>query len=348
MTGSSLLVERASAEWSAALAQVRHDVYHLPGYGTVDAGPGETPMAFVHREGDSVFLLPLVLRPIPDSTLRDARSPYGYPGPISNVAAGGADGAAFWQRAVEALVATLCSAGVISCFVRSNPLFDVPTDVLAAAGEVVTHGLTVAVDLTQTPEELWSATRSNHRRQINRARRDGVTVGVDDWSRLPEFVAIYHETMKRVGATDFYFFDDAYFSALRAELPDNVHLIVAEHEGVSLAGGLFFACDGITQYHLGATRDDALSRQPMKLVQADAMIWARERGDRAFHLGGGLGGTDDPLFHFKAGFSSWHLPFATWRVVTDPVAYARLTAERAPDVDVSDLVHFFPAYRESA
>lgn len=347
MTVSSLLVGAGSTAWDDALGRLRHDVYHLPGYGRVDAGPGEEPVAFVHREGDSVFLLPLVLRPIEDSTLRDARSPYGYPGPVSNVPAGHPDAEAFWHRAGLALTATLREAGVIACFVRLNPLLEVPTEALARTGEVVVHGNTVAVDLTQTPEELWSATRSNHRRQINRARRDGVTTSIDDWSRLPDFIAIYHETMKRVGATDFYFFDDAYFAALRTELPENVHLVVAEHEGEALAGGLFFACDGITQYHLGATRDDALARQPMKLVQSDAMAWARERGDRAFHLGGGLGGTDDPLFHFKAGFSSWHLPFGTWRVVTDPDSYARLCAERSPGVDPSALSSFFPAYRSS-
>jgi len=346
MTGSSLLVAHDAAEWSDALAQLRHDVYHLPAYSVVDAGPGERPVAFVHREGDSVLLLPLVVRPIEDSPLLDARSPYGYPGPVSNVAPDSPGGVDFWHRAGLGLVEALREARIVACFVRLNPLFDVSTEALARVGAVVEHGQTVAVDLTQTPEELWSGTRSNHRRQINRARREGVTTTVDDWSLLPEFVSIYHETMDRVGATDFYFFDDAYFAALRAEVSDSVHLIVAESEGVSLAGGLFFSCDGITQYHLGATRDDALARQPMKLVQADAMAWARGRGDHTFHLGGGLGGTDDPLFHFKAGFSSWHPPFGTWRVVTDPHAYARIAAERAPTVDASDLVRFFPAYRE--
>jgi lipid II:glycine glycyltransferase (peptidoglycan interpeptide bridge formation enzyme) len=260
----------------------------------------------------------------------------------------GADGSAFWHRAMAALSPTLRDADVVSCFVRLNPLLDAPRDALASVGSLVEHGPTIAVDLTLSAEERWSKTRSNHKRQINKARREGITTVVDDWDRLPDFIATYHETMKRVGAVDFYFFDQAYFDALRSRLGEHLHLVVAVQDDATLAGALVFECDGIVQYHLGATRDDALPQQPMKLVLTDAMAWGAERGDRVLHLGGGVGGTDDPLFHFKLGFSSWQLPYATWRVAIDPAAYGALVAERAPHADPTDLTKFFPAYREPA
>ena len=345
MRADSGLLEVDSPAWREALDHVRHDVYHLPEYGTVDAGGDGRPVAFLHREGDDLLLMPLVLREIEGTELLDAVSPYGYPGPIANVDPGDV---AFWTRATAAMVETLRAAGVVACFVRLNPLLDGPRAALATVGRLVEHGPTVAVDLTLSAEERWSNTRSNHRRQINRARREGIETVIDDWSLLPDFIAIYHETMKRVGAIDFYFFDQAYFDALRTLLADRLHLLVARQGDQTLAGALVFETDGIVQYHLGATRDDALALQPMKLVLTEAMAWGAERGDRVLHLGGGVGGTEDPLLHFKVGFSPWTLPYATWRICVNPEEYARLVAERAPQADPDDLGAFFPAYRRGA
>src|SRR5687768_14245068 len=79
------LLEPDDRLWTDTLARVRHDVYHLPEYVRIDAGlSGGTPAAFRYAEAGHVLLLPLVLRPVPDTDLRDAISPYGYPGPVSD------------------------------------------------------------------------------------------------------------------------------------------------------------------------------------------------------------------------------------------------------------------------
>jgi hypothetical protein len=46
---------------------------------------GGVRAAVRYDEPGRVLLLPLVLRPIPDSGLRDAASRVRYPGPVSNV-----------------------------------------------------------------------------------------------------------------------------------------------------------------------------------------------------------------------------------------------------------------------
>ena len=68
-----------------------------------------------------------------------------------------------------------------------------------------------------------------------------------------------------------------------------------------LAAGLFFERQGIVQYHLSGSRRPALRRQPTKLMMDDMVAWAQARGNRVLHLGGGVGGREDSLFHFKAG-----------------------------------------------
>jgi len=70
------------------------------------------------------------------------------------------------------------------------------------------------------------------------------------------------------------------------------------------------------QYHLSATPDGEVRSGGAKVILDEVTKWARERGSRWLHLGGGLGGSeDDPLFRFKAGFSKIRLPFkvARWR-----------------------------------
>jgi hypothetical protein len=78
--------------------------------------------------------------------------------------------------------------------------------------------------------------------------------------------------------------------------------------------------------------------------------WAKAGGYASLHLGGGVGGRADSLFHFKAGFGAGRTPFHTWRIVCDPAVYDALCAPVAPAQDsrqriVDDGTGFFPAYR---
>jgi hypothetical protein len=340
--GVGRIVEPGDSAWADAVARVPHDVYHLPGYARVEAEvQAATPVAFVHTGKRHTFLLPLLLRPLPGSTGVDAVSPYGYPGPVSDAPL---DDDASWRAAVQSLLDCLRSRGVVACFVRLHPLLPGRLDALARIGTVVQHGHTVSIDLTAPGDVLWARTRSNHRRNIEQARRSGLQVVIDDWSRLPEFVEAYHETMRRVGATESYFFPPAYFRSLGDHVPGSLHLAVVDDAGTFAGGGIFFEQDGIVQYHLGATRSVYLPRQPTKLMFDEVRRWAAARGDRAFHLGGGVGGRVNPLFHFKAGFSDDRPPFFTWRFVPDPQRYAAALGAAGRELPVDDS-GWFPAYR---
>ena len=349
--GEAALLRPWEPEWVTVLRAARHDVYHLPRYADMDASRvGGEAVAYRYREGSRVLLQPLILRHVPGADpgsgagtparpVLDAISPYGYSGPVSDAPL---IDEGFWRRACEAMPGCLAGAGVVSCFVRLHPLLPPRLDALARVGRLVQHGHTVTIDLRTAEQEQWAQVRPNHRRQINRARRHGITVRLDDWTRLGEFVDVYHETMTRVGASPEYFFDRGYFDGLHAALGDTTHLAIAEREGEVLGGGLFLSHAGILQYHLGATRTEHLPEQPVKLIFDEVRRWAGGRGWTDFHLGGGVGGSEDSLFHFKAGFSRDRPAFFTWRLICDPEAYQRLV-ER-PGVPQDSGGHF-PAYR---
>jgi len=332
-------------EWGRLLRLVAHDVYHLPAYNAFESGTdGRRTTAFAYREGRHVFVLPLMLRVVDGTEYLDATSAYGYPGPVSNCTDNG-----FWLRATEALVELLHRERVVTCFVRLHPLLPVDLAALARLGPTPLHGLTVSIDLTLPDDEAWRLIRANHRRAIIRARARGYRLVVDPWDHLDDFIGMYHETMRRVGASSGYFFESSYFHALPEAVGEHVHLMLVEADGTFISGGIFFEYGGIVQYHLGATRSDWLPEQPSKLMFDIVRRWARSRGNRALHLGGGLGGRSTPegngLFRFKAGFSDRRHPFHTWRVVVDAPAYEQLTRRSLSEADPA--VGYFPAYRNA-
>jgi lipid II:glycine glycyltransferase (peptidoglycan interpeptide bridge formation enzyme) len=156
--------------------------------------------------------------------------------------------------------------------------------------------------------------------------------------------------MKRVEAGDAYFFSREYFEDLRAKLENRLHLAcVLTEMGTVAAAGLFVSTDGIVQYHLGGTSPAYLSLAPFKLVIDFMWRWAQEESHRALHLGGGVGGAEDSLFHFKAGFSSTRGEFYSYRLIVDHERNRIL--EQAAGIQSSSSAlkqsTFFPRYRHA-
>jgi hypothetical protein len=314
------LINPNDPRWETFLSSVRHDFYHLPGYSAMDAKGDEVAVAFLASEGNRQCLVPLVLMSTTVSSqlsIRDARSAYGYPGPLFT-----ADDISFQTRCLETLVATLSRQGIVSCFLRLHPVLNKTVDHFAAIGALVNHGETIVIDLKLSSEDLWKQTREGHRYSIRKLSRSSTRAFVDtDWKYFESFYLSYTDTMRRVNASAQYFFPRDYFLALRALLQDRLHLLVVENESRFLCGALFTEFSGIVQYHLSATAADALKLEPSKLLLHFAREWAKSRGNTELHLGGGVGGQQDSLFLFKSGFSKKTLPFSTLRVKIQPARF---------------------------
>jgi carbamoyl-phosphate synthase large subunit len=331
MPNIEFLTPREPGGWLAALeACAPYDFYHLPQYHAMaeQAGEGDARL-FVYTEGGYTIAMPLLLRKLDGGVIpalaedgwNDATSVYGYPGPI------GApptvpDGVA--RNFQVALVGTLKDMRAVSAFSRLHPLLSGGT--LLPGPDVYPVSRTVAIDLTLPLEVQRSRYRKNHREAINRLRRRGLTCLRDrDGTYFEDFIRIYYETMRRVQAAERYFFPRAYFLHLAEALGSRLNLFVCLQDGVVISAGLFVACQGIVQYHLGGTADDALKLAPMKLLIDEVRHWANAEGLRVFHLGGGATPrSDDTLLHFKMGFSDCTEEFAVWKRVLFPEVYERL------------------------
>src|SRR5215210_4488324 len=219
-------VKPNSSRWYEVLMDTVHDVYHLPEYVSFSAqqeAKGDA-LAFLAEEDGHRFLIPLILRPI--NMREDERGqhyditcPYGYPGPLLTASNHQHDPRRFLVRAIRYFLNELRCLNVVSVFSRLHPILAVPVEPLAENGHLVQHGETVFVDLNLSSEEIWRQTRANHRSGINKAKREGHVVYIDEhWEEFDTFIDIYGETMRRLGASAFYHFSRAYFVELRQAL----------------------------------------------------------------------------------------------------------------------------------
>jgi hypothetical protein len=349
-------LETHDARWSRALQRLPYDFYHRPDYVRLDAEvQGAEPAAFLAADGGREFFLPYLLRRcdalFPDAPEAadafDIISPYGYPGIALSEAA--RQSPEFVREAVDRLRGTLRERGVCSAFLRMNPLLSEGLDGLLPADVGIVRSDSVAMDLTVDDRQLWKNIREGHQYTINKCRRQGFEARIGTLGEhLDAFMEIYRQTMDRVHARDAYYFERGYFEAL-AEMPDGVHCGVVESEGDVVAACVFFECGGIVQAHLGGTRYEFLKRSPFHLLLFHAAGWAKARGNRFLHIGGGVGGSNDQLLHFKRGFSPALFPFLKLHLVTDEEKCARLTEihAAAENVPVEQLTQtgYFPAYR---
>jgi hypothetical protein len=333
----------------------QHDVYHLPWYHAQAERYGEgTSRLFVHEEGGHLIALPLLLRSLRSvprldgapAGWQDATSVYGYAGPLSSPEV------PEWviRNFQAALANAVREEQVVTVFSRLHPFLP-QAPLLDGLGLCLRTGLTVAIDLTAPPEVQRACYRNNYRSRIKRLQRLGVSCQHDpEFDYLDDFVRIYDETMRRVGAASHLCFSPSYFCDLVAGGGTHVHLFVCLLDNQPIAGGLYLECGDFVSYHLGGTLDEYVPLSPSRLLMDVARLWAHGRGRRVLHLGGGTtGSADDPLFQFKAGFSDRAHDFLTWRWVVNPPAYAQLLDQGARWNEQQGLVwtsaNYFPAYR---
>ncbi len=334
--------------WRGFLQQTSHDIYHLPEYLELSARyEGGTAAAFYAENGQDRFLAPLLIRPVPrfngtSTDLRDATTPYGYPTPLLI-----ADTPAEALETFLELFRTRCqSQGIVTAFFRLHPLLPLP-ETLATYGEIVYHGDTVSIDLTQSDDEMWSQIRQGHRNNLKRLNKLNFHVELDQEEHFDDFVHLYIQTMLRLSARSFYQFDTVYFESLRALLSKQIHLCtVHTPEGNIACAGLFSTVGDLIQFYLSGTDEEHLRLAPSKLMLDHMRRWGKEQGYRTFHLGGGLGAQNDSLFMFKAGFSRQRHSFHTFRMILDTQKYSELVDKWRENLPDSSGPHdFFPLYR---
>ena len=355
------LIPASSPRWQEYFSAAPHDFFQTAEYHALCAAAmqGE-PLLLLYGTRDKFVAWPYVMQTIDQASRstgedawRDATCVYGFSGPVSLNCE---DDPAFLSEAFDAFLDVWREQRMVSIFARFHPIlmnheWFRPDRTYGIRGETQRTGATVYIDLSQAPSQIWDGYDRKLRQSIRQVERANDYIALPDpnWEHLDEFIAIYHATMKRNRVAPFLFFSRDYFLAFKEALGPHGSLYLGVRDGKIIAGFLLIEYKGIATVFLAGS-DETLSRSAdNKFLFNQVQRFARSRGNKFLHFGGGRGGRDnDSLFAFKAQFASTHPPFYTARWILNPGVYESLVDRRRTEAQRAggQLPNsFFPAYR---
>ncbi|WP_282180465.1 peptidoglycan bridge formation glycyltransferase FemA/FemB family protein [Maribacter stanieri] len=334
-------------KWVEQLAKIGNtDFYFTYDYHHLSKSEGEQPILLKYTQDSLTILLPLLIRNIPDTPYIDATSVYGYAGLLTNSNSSNFNVLKFQNS----LKAYLLEKNIVSVFSRLHPFMDAQEDLLEGLGEITEQGMVVYLDLT-LPIDIQ---RANFNRRLktylNKARKVCTVIEGNHQEDLNKFIELYHENMRRVDATDSYFFNEEYFERIMASKDYTPQLMICKDNETqkTIGGAIFIKKDNIVQYHLSGLDADFFDLNPIKLIIDEMRLKSVEEGYSYLNLGGGRGGSnEDSLFRFKSGFSKDYKDFKLWKYIVNQELYNILSSNHATDASNIDETNFFPAYRKN-
>jgi hypothetical protein len=338
-----------TGEWDAWCAAAGiDDIYFRLSYARLWAPyEGARAIGLRLRTDAGVLLYPVLQVPLdalPGGVGRcDLRTAYDFGGPLAL----GPDAAALHQEFRHALDELSARWRVVTELARLHPL-------RFAAGsrptDAALHGENFIINLREGYDAARGAYQRIFWRNVKRARKRGLVASLHPApspSLRATFIQFYWDTMHKLSASAYYFFDRETLTRLMA-LPEMSLVIVRRpaeapgeaeptREGDVIAAALFLRSADDLFYYLGASDQRALDLRPNNLLFDHVVQHGCTQGLERLHLGGGSPG----LRRFKGQMASGTPPYHLLKRVHDPAAYAELCAGAKVDPESGE----FPAYR---
>lgn len=271
---------------------------------------------------------------IPPNQYFDLVTPYGYGGFWGVVADYDALNRAYHEYC--------CEKKYVCEFVRFE-LFSEYRRNYGGQAETRTHNVVRSLALAE--EELWMDFKQKVRKNVKRAKKNGLRVIWEDTEEhLPEFLDIYYGTMERSDAEKDYYFSKNFFETLGRMKENRMYFYVVYEEKIISAELVLYGSENAYSY-LGGTDQGYFDLRPNDFLKYEIIKWAKEKGLKNFVLGGGYG-TDDGIFQYKTSFApDGVVDFYTGKKIFDEDAYQYLLKLREKENPMCRESLYFPQYR---
>ncbi|WP_313636150.1 GNAT family N-acetyltransferase, partial [Exiguobacterium sp.] len=267
---------RDPREWDALVATYQLDCYYEHAYFELAKEHDEIPELFYYPTEFGTLIYPYLRRPIPGTLFEDITTPYGYGGPSFK---------GVWsldqiREARERFERYCNETGIVTETVRFHPLLH-----NQELGQYWCHQTeilqpTVTLELMDPFEMIEGGFSQMTRRNIRKARREGVTIRPGRPEEYGDFAHLYQMTMDKHQADARYYFNQTYFNHFADGRINNV-LLLAEHDGRIIAGCIVLTGRQFAHYHLGASDPASLVLRPNHLLFAEMIRWAKQAGFQA-------------------------------------------------------------------
>ena len=254
-------------------------------------------------------------------------SPYGYGGPVFEGPQ--EERADAEQRFTQFFREELARRHAVSEFVRED-LFREQL-VCRSDGSLLEQQKNVVVRLNRTPDEIWTQYKHKVRKNVNKAKSFNLEVVFDDNGKyLDDFVAIYHETMRRSHAKQGFFITKESFTHLIETLgqDDGLMFVHVFRDGTMVSTELLLKSLTTIYSFLGGTLENVFDMRPNDLLKHETILWGNKNGYSHYVLGGGVY-PDDGIFKYKESFDpDGIMPFYVRKVIHQEEVYNDLIQQR--------------------
>ena len=286
--------------------------------------PHSTPLLWHYSQDNNHLVYPFLLSAVTvdgvTTGFHDISSVYGYTGPLSNTTT-----PSFLSGAWKAFDEYAAKQRIIAEFIRFSP-FNRNEKIAHPQVLVLANRELAASRLPATEEQFLASLNPKTRNMLRKATRAGLCAKeLDLPAHLPEFRALYAETMSRNGAPEFFLYDDDYWAHMLALTPQHMRLFGTLVEGQLVAASISITHGSSGLYHLGASLVEYAKLGAGNLclyamscgLLADGVVFLNMTGGRTINA-------DDPLLLFKRSNSNDLVTFHIGKRIIDTPAYNAL------------------------
>ncbi len=314
-----------SENWNEYLnrfSEEQLDIYYTEEYVKLYENSEDKALCIICESEGKITLMPFLRRNIGEQY--DFETPYGYGGPIFN------ELSRTWiEKSLCSIIDHFKSEGYVCGFLRFHPI--IKNAVLCKDISCVLYDRkTIRIDLEDSVEDIWSdQIISKNRNMIRKAEKCGLTYRAEyDFRSMESFIKLYTDTMSRLQADSFYFFDRKYYDGLVKGLNGHGFLGIVSYEGKDIAAAIFMTYGKYGHYHLAGN-----DREYSSLGANNYLLWRtslelKEHEFKLLHLGGGNSSdASDPLYKFKRSFSDRENDFYIGKWILDESLYDRICSK---------------------
>jgi hypothetical protein len=325
-----ILTTEYSDKWTEYLERLpsdQQDIYFTPEYYRLyeELGDGRAK-CFVYVKEKDLALYPFLLNNVNDLGFQldkeysDIQGAYGYNGIITSNRH-----REFINGFYETFDHYCKENNIIAEFTRFHPLLK--NEAFSKNHLAVTANReTVAADLTKDYSLIWESEYSSvNRNMIRKAGKMDYQIRILENPTdedLDSFIEVYHHTLKLINAPEYYFFNRQFLFNTFARLQGQAFLLhVTDGNNKILASSVFMHHGDYFHYHLSG-RSDKADNSVNNFLLDQALRFAKGRGAKFFHLGGGRSqALNDSLLKFKSNFSKLRLSFSIGKKIHNELIY---------------------------
>ena len=297
------------------------DIFYCPEYSKLFElhGDGKPYLFVYHDSSEDLVIYPFLKRPLSEiiryqkvnGNLFDITSPYGYTGYLRN-------NNTINMEAFYHCFHDFCkNNNIVSEFIRFHPLLNNVT-YSPCQVKILQERETIVINLMQDSDKIWSFIQPSCRNKIRKARKRNIVILKDDnFNNLDCFYNLYIDTMYRLNAHDYYLFSRAWFHLFIDLMQNNTVLFHAYCDQEIINSALFIFNNTYIHYYLSGSLFEMRNLAANNLLLYEVALWAKNRGIKYFHLGGGYQ-PNDSLSHFKSSFSPYKTQFYIGGVIHQP------------------------------